>query len=100
METFQNTINAAIQVLPLIHKGNKYQLIDKAIEVIKKSGLIYEVCPFETVIEGPYDKIMEVLKKMQEVCYSKGASELIINIKLHTRKNEDVFIEEKLAKYR
>jgi len=45
-------INAAIQLLPLKTNEDRYSVVDKAIELINKSGLNYKVCPFETVVEG------------------------------------------------
>jgi uncharacterized protein (TIGR00106 family) len=92
-------INVAIQVLPRSAKIGTYELVDKAIEVIQKSGLIYRVCPFETVVEGYYDEIMELLKEIHEVIYANGAEEMITNIKIQTRYNEDVLIEDKMNKY-
>lgn len=92
-------INVAIQVLPRSAKVGTYELVDKAIEVIQKSGLIYRVCPFETVVEGYYDEIMRLLKEVHEVIYANGAEEMITNIKIQTRYNEDVLIEDKMNKY-
>lgn len=57
------TVNIALQVLPSSDTHHPYDLVDKAIEVIAASGLNYQVTPFETVIEGTYDEIMEVVKK-------------------------------------
>ena len=92
-------INAAIQVLPRSANLGTYELVDKAIEVIQKSGLKYRVCPFETVVEGYYDEVMTLLKEVQEAVYDNGAEEMITNIKIQTRYNEDVLIEDKMNKY-
>ena len=92
-------INVAIQVLPRSAKIGTYELVDSAIEVIQKSGLKYRVCPFETVIEGYYDEIMALIKELQEAVYDNGAEEMITNIKIQTRYNEDVLIEDKMNKY-
>lgn len=92
-------INIAIQVLPRSARIGTYELVDKAIEVIQKSGLKYRVCPFETVVEGYYDEIMTLLKEVHEVIYANGAEEMITNIKIQTRYNEDVLIEDKMNKY-
>jgi len=91
-------INLAIQVLPKSDKNN-YEIIDRAIEIIKQSGLKHIVCPFETVIEGDYDKIMEIVKKVQIVCFEAGADELIVNIKIQNNKFQDVTLEQKMEKY-
>jgi uncharacterized protein (TIGR00106 family) len=92
-------INVAIQVLPRSAKIGTYDLVDKAIEVIQNSGLKYRVCPFETVVEGYYDDIMALLKEVHEVIYLNGADEMITNIKIQTRYNQDVLIEDKMNKY-
>ena len=92
-------INVAIQVLPRSAKVGTYDLVDKAIEVIQNSGLKYRVCPFETVVEGYYDEVMTLLKQVHEAVYAHGAEEMITNIKIQTRYNEDVLIEDKMNKY-
>ena len=96
----ENIINAAIQIVPKTRQKEYYPLIDAAIEEIRKSGLKYEVTPMETVIEGPYQEVMDTFKKAQEASFNAGADELIVNIKLHIRKGSDVHFEEKVAKHR
>lgn len=95
-----HNINAAIQIVPRSDNKDIYGIIDKAIEVIQTSGLKYEVTPMETVIEGPYDRVFEVIKAAQEAALSSGAFELLVNIKLHIRKDADVTFEEKTGKYK
>jgi uncharacterized protein YqgV (UPF0045/DUF77 family) len=91
-------INAAIQLLPLDAGANKYQLIDKAIDLIKNSGLKYKVCPFETVVEGDKDEVYGLIQQIQAETLKQGCDELLINIKIHAA-NRDLSFEEKLAKY-
>ncbi len=95
----EHNINLAVQILPKSNTTDAYSIIDKAIGVIKRSGLKNKVCPFETVIEGEYDDIMQLLKKMQKTCFDSGAEELLINIKIQIRKDANVSIEEKTGKY-
>lgn len=95
----KNLINLAIQVLPRSASKGTYELVDVAIEIIQKSGLKYSVCPFETVIEGHYDEVMALVKSIHEAVYTSGAEEMITNIKIQTRMNQDVFIEDKMNKY-
>ena len=95
----KNLINAAIQVLPRSSTKGIYELVDLAIEIIQHSGLKYRVCPFETVVEGSYDDVMRLIKEIHEAVYGGGADEMITNIKIQTRHNQDVFIEDKMSKY-
>ena len=91
-------VNIALQILPTSKTIHPYSIVDKAIEVIAASGLRYKVCPFETVMEGTYDEIMEVVKQAQQACYETGADSLMTYVKIQTSKT-DVSIEDKMAKY-
>lgn len=95
----KNKINVAIQVLPRSSIKGTYELVDIAIELIQKSGLNYRVCPFETVVEGHYDEVMQLVKAIQEAVYTGGAEEIITNLKIQTRHNQDVLIDDKMYKY-
>ncbi|MDY6801777.1 MAG: MTH1187 family thiamine-binding protein [Bacteroidota bacterium] len=92
-------VNVAVQVLPKSKVKEPYALVDEAIKVINDSGLRYRVCPFETVIEGPYQDIMSVVEKLQEVCFEKGADEMLVYVKIQNRKDGNVTIEDKMEKY-
>jgi uncharacterized protein (TIGR00106 family) len=94
----RNTVNIAIQILPTSKTIHPYTLVDKAIEVIAASGLRYKVTPFETVMEGTYDEIMEVVKQAQEACYAAGAESLMTYVKIQSS-TKDVSIEDKMEKY-
>ncbi|MBP6714181.1 MAG: thiamine-binding protein, partial [Aliarcobacter sp.] len=63
------------------------------------SGLKYRVTPFETVMEGSYDRIMEVVKLAQQACYDAGAENLMTYLKIQSNGNGDVSIEDKMGKY-
>ena len=92
------TVNIELQVLPTSATVHPYLLVDKAIEVIEKSGLRYRVTPFETVMEGGYDEIMEVVKLAQEACYEAGAETMMTYIKIQSSR-KDVSIDDKMEKY-
>lgn len=96
----KNYVNIALQVLPKSKTREAYDIVDDAIEIIQQSGLKYQVCPFETVIEGSYDEIMKLVEKVQETCFNKGADELLVYIKLQIRKDCKVTIDDKMKKYK
>lgn len=54
-------INVAVQMLPEGKKKEVYDIFDRCIELIAASGLKYRVCPFETIIEGQWDEIMNLI---------------------------------------
>lgn len=92
------SINLAIQVLPHSSKHDTYSLVDKAIEVIQKSGVKYQVCPFETVMEGDFDTLMNIVKEVHEVLYTNGTESMLTNVKIQTA-NHNVTIKDKMEKY-
>ena len=51
--------SVAIQVLPTLPDKELVPVVDKVIEYIQSQGLKTVVSPFETTIEGEYDKLME-----------------------------------------
>lgn len=95
----ENKVNLSIQIIPKSPEGNTYELVDKAIDEIKKSGVEYRVCPFETVMEGTYNELISVAGKAQEACFNAGAEEVLVFIKIQRRKNIDVTIDEKMKLY-
>ncbi len=95
----KHKVNVALQVLPRSREKGTYELVDTAIEVIKASGIKYRVCPFETVLEGDYDEIMELIKKVHEVLYADGTETMLTYIKIQSAAGRDVTIEDKMAKY-
>ena len=94
-----NTVNIALQILPTSKTVHPYSIVDAAIAVIAASGLKYRVTPFETVMEGSYDRIMEVVKLAQQACYDAGAESLMTYLKIQSNGNGDVNIEDKMGKY-
>lgn len=92
-------INIAIQVLPTSSYKSPYDIVDAAIETIAMSGLPCKVCPFETVVQGPYGEVMELVRKVQETCYQAGAESVITNLKIQTSATNAVTIEDKIGKY-
>lgn len=93
------TVNVGFQVLPKISTGNVYEVVDKAIEVVQRSGVKYEVGAMETVMEGELDELLTIVKQAQEACIEAGASDVMTFVKIHYRP-EGVSMDEKLAKYR
>ena len=70
-----NTPSAlAIQVLPLgIPEREKlWEMVDRAIQAIDAAGLSYTVGPFETVVEGPLDKLLEVAAAVHRTVLASG----------------------------
>lgn len=94
------TINLGIQIVPKSKTQEAYDLVDKAIAVIKQSGIKYEVTPFETVMEGPEDLLMSIARKAQEAVLEAGADEILVYYRMQIRKDSGVTMAEKTEKHK
>ena len=94
--------SVAIQVLPLTLDDNEtIRIVDEVIAYIDSTGLKYFVSPFETTIEGDYDKLMEIVKQCQYVACEAGAPGLMTYVKINFNPGPDgiLTISDKIDKY-
>ena len=88
-------VTLGIQIVPKSNKIDSYELVDEAIKVIQESGIKNQITPFETVMEGPYHRLMEIAELAQKAVLNAGAEECLVYYRMHYRKNADVTFEEK-----
>lgn len=91
-------INAsiALQILPL-GTEERLTLIDEVIAYLKNRHPDLLVTPFETVIEGDYDKIMTTLKGAIELA-GKDCDNIFANVKINY--GRILTIDEKIGHHR
>ncbi len=91
-------INLGIQVVPILNVDACYPIIDACIKLIQESGIQHQVTPFETVLEGPYDDIMNLV---DQICQTANAlsPETVINIRMHSKRDQDVYAVDKTGKF-
>ncbi|MDP0589333.1 MAG: thiamine-binding protein [Candidatus Endonucleobacter bathymodioli] len=75
----------AFQVIPRLKNGNNFEVVDKAIEVVKASNVPYQVGAMETTMKGELNQLLDIVKNAQAACYDAGALEVITNIKIHSK---------------
>ncbi len=90
-------ITVSFEVIPLC--DDPYPVVDKAIEVVQRSGVKYEVGPHETTMEGELDHLLEIVKEGHRACFAAGAQRVITFVKIVDAVDGST-IEEKVAKYR
>ena len=75
----------AFQVIPRLKEGNNFEVVDKAIDVVKAANIPYQVGAMETTMKGELNQLLEIVKDAQQACYDAGALEVITNIKIHSK---------------
>lgn len=88
-------ITLGIQIVPKSKNHDTYELVDQAIAIIMRSGRPYRVTPFETVMTGKYDELMDIAKQAQKAVLEAGADECLVYFRIHYRQHQDVTFEEK-----
>lgn len=91
----------AIQVLPKVAgKEETLRIVDRVIDYIKSAGLHTEVGPFETTVEGDYERLMEIVRGCSLICVEAGAPSVMSIVKINYAPSDLMSMEEKTAKHR
>lgn len=93
---------ADVAVVPLRpYKGEEemYKVVDACIEEIKNSGLKYEIGAMSTTIEGDFDEVFELLKKIHKIPFDLGCERVITTARID-EKAGGITIYEKLKNHR
>lgn len=93
--------SVAIQVLPGVNTDEEIvKIVDEVIAYIKSTKVKYYVGPFETVLEGEYEELMEIVKKSQLIAIEAGAPSVMSYVKINFKPEGGVLsIEEKVEKH-
>lgn len=94
-----HTINASIQLLPVVQDRHPYHWVDETIAIIQQSGIKHQVGPFATVVEGTYAEVMQVIHQVNEHLNSRGCAEWITSLQIQIRSGGPITGEEKTSKF-
>lgn len=65
--------------------------------VLKEETRIhYQLTPMATILEGDLDILLEVVRKLHEVPYGKGAERVYTSIRIDDRRDKDTSMERKV----
>jgi uncharacterized protein (TIGR00106 family) len=88
---------AELSVFPLDKGGSGLSgFVAESIRIIEESGLDYEVHAMGTLIEGPADKVFEVIRKCHDNMASKS-DRVVTTVKIDDRKGRTGTIKGKVA---
>lgn len=93
---------ADIAVMPFgayTDEDQMYVIVDACIELIKKSGLKYEIGAMSTTVEGEFDKVFEVIKKAHKLPFELDCKRVITVVRID-EKSGGLSINEKLKNHR
>lgn len=83
-------IVAEVSVVPL-GTGNTSlsHFVAGCMEVLEcRKDISYQLTPMGTVVEGTLDRVLEIVRLLHEVPFSKGASRVITTLKIDDRRDK------------
>lgn len=91
----------SIQILPRLKQGDSdiIPYVDRAIEIIKQSGVPYRVGPLETTMEGDLDRLLDIVKQMNAAMFELGSPSVLSQIKLSVDGSGNASMAKLLQKY-
>lgn len=87
---------AEISVVPVgTGSASISTFVVRAVEIVKASGLKYELSSMGTNVEGEVGAILSVVGKVHEACFSQGAQRVLTTLKIDDRKDKRLTIDGK-----
>ena len=92
-------VSAAFQFVPVKGAADPIAVIDEIIAVIQASGCTYQVCPFETAVEGTVRQIMDLQYQILQVAQNRAGLEFLLYVKFHAAAGAHRRLHEKTDKF-
>ena len=92
-----------IQVMPrggVQPVDQPYYFVERALDVIKESGLRYEVEPLGTTIEGELDAVLETAIRAMKAPLEAGADGFYTILKISHRQSVQTTMQDLVGKHR
>jgi uncharacterized protein (TIGR00106 family) len=68
--------------------------------VLEEDGITNHLTPMGTVLEGPLERIMEVIQKIHEVPFNKGANRVMTLVNIDDRRDKQASAKDKIKSVR
>ena len=69
-------------------------------KVLRASGLTQQLLPMGTILEGPLERILEVIRQAHEVPFANGAQRVMTLINIDDRRDKQASAQDKVDSVR
>jgi uncharacterized protein (TIGR00106 family) len=89
---------ADIRVLPFgTETTSLSHYVAACVNILKQAPDIkYQVTPMATMVEGPLERILELLEEMHELPFTMGVKRVVTNISIDDRRDKQITMETKV----
>ena len=94
----ENTVIADIKILPMgTGKTGVSHLVAACVEVLEEATDVrYRITPMSTIVEGPLERVLELVKMMHEVPFSSGVKRVVTSVSIDDRRDKPISMESKM----
>ena len=86
---------AEFSIFPIGEGVSLSKYVSRSLDIIDKSGLPYRINPMGTVVEGPWDEVMELIKACHHAIL-EDTERVTCSIKIDDRKGKTDALERKI----
>jgi uncharacterized protein (TIGR00106 family) len=86
---------AEISVIPLGTGASVSSYVVRAVEIVRASGLKYELSSMGTNVEGDVKAILDLTARVHEACFAQGAVRVLTTVKIDDRRDKHLSIDGK-----
>lgn len=94
----RESVIADIRVLPFgTETASVSHYVASCVNILKRAPDVkYQVTPMATMLEGPLERILELLQEMHEVPFTLGVKRVITSISIDDRRDKQITMESKV----
>ncbi len=98
----KDSVIAEIKVYPFgSGTASVSHIVATCVSVLEKaSDIKYQVTPMATIIEGPLERILELVKEMHELPFSQGINRVVTSISIDDRRDKQITMDGKVKAVR
>jgi len=93
-----HNVIAEIKVLPFgTPSASLSKYIKAVVAVVKKPrGITCQVTPMATIVEGPLETVLELVKKVHEVPFQMGVNRVLTSLVIDDRRDKEITMQSKV----
>ena len=94
----KDLIIADISVLPFgTETASVSRFVAAAINLLNRApDISYQVTPMSTIVEGPLERVLELMQEMHEIPFSMGVHRVVSSIRIDDRRDKRITMESKV----
>lgn len=94
----KESVIADVKILPCATESASLSRYVAACDnILKQAGDIsYQVTPMATIIQGPLERVLELIQEMHEVPFTMGIKRVVTSVSIDDRRDKHISMESKV----